>query len=190
MKNYVKEKDCLRKSLFSPFNEQNQPVSSLTPLHLCCSLCAEKCLCSSPGCKEKLPFEEVQFADPTPPEKVIDISEDDKRLIKSKRKELHQSSFSKALLYAPSGFVSGLTSHLIEEIIECACFANGPDYYSENLSISFEVAVQVDNIVRGIYEEKPSSTNTNIVVDKKIEEEKYVFSDFSSGEEWLIDEEI
>ena len=66
MKQYIKDGNdsCLRTRLFTPFNENNAKVPSITPHHRCCSSCSANCICGSENCTKVYFFEKNSDEEP------------------------------------------------------------------------------------------------------------------------------
>ena len=192
MKHYIYSYDqvCLRSTLFSPFNEENQTVPPQKPAKFCCSYCAKNSPQNSLEEYIPFPFESVAVADVKhQPAKLFEMSDNDKQNLKIKFRNLHSDTCANNLLHVPSGVVSGLTSSIIDEIADHVVFADGPQYYFQNLNVSYEVAIKVDEIVKKYFGEtlSPSPKKRNVESESTDVIKDYVFSDFSSGEEDFFD---
>ncbi|XP_066928226.1 uncharacterized protein [Clytia hemisphaerica] len=145
IKDYVSNAStsCLRKELFSPFNENNKVVPSIVPGHNCCSYCAKICDCSD--CPDNFHFETVstQTTLPLPSlPSIRNVTLEDEEAIKEIFTNFHQSSFKNRTV--PSGIATGLTIDVIEEIVYNLPFISSPECLTEILSVYMELPTAKD----------------------------------------------
>ena len=83
IKNFVKTKECHRKALLKPLDEDPEIVS---PMHNCCSNCKALCQCQGTDCNgQELPFTECKPV--CQPKAIRVVSKEDKQVLGEELKE-------------------------------------------------------------------------------------------------------
>ena len=144
MKQYVKnERVCRRKLILEPFGYTPSTNHNLT-LHLCCDVCAARCLCGGEICGDSLQGagiieerlrEQISKADfPEQNEKAV------RSITKENRELLHKALTTyrstqlghTSKLLTGSDIASGFPQRTIKDIIEKVPFISDTDYLKEN----------------------------------------------------------
>ena len=190
MKEYLKTTTCLRSALFTRFNENEEPVPSLTPKHLCCSICADMCVCLEDNCVKINDFEypttNLNVAEKI---SVRCVTASDREKVQKMLENLHSMSCSTSQ-NVPSGFVSGLTSNIINDIVLNLQFIDSVDFILKNfLIINKQLAINIFGIIKVRFREAYSPPAKKQLIDVEPEDKQYEFGDLSSGDEFN-DEEI
>ncbi|XP_066928671.1 probable ATP-dependent DNA helicase RecS [Clytia hemisphaerica] len=183
MRDYIRDGNdsCLRTKLFTPFNENTNTVSSISPAHRCCSFCSKSCACGADDCCQLFLFEDLQKFNQEPSDfKIVirEVSEDDKFNLSDLLRNFH-NNFDDSLRTVPSAFLSGLTTPILKKIIEDLCYIDSPQYLL-NTYIADEIwAQRIYDVIQNYFESGPSLPKKSKVDLTETVELKYEFTDSS-----------
>lgn len=118
IKDFVRAEGCLRKALLQTLDLS---VSSVQPLHACCSNCSAHCKCNGDNCnREKLPFEKGDCKQRDTNNTRL-LCDDDKLVLRQALEE-YQDSLNKCTipLFGSPVAVHGFSDQLIDDVINNA----------------------------------------------------------------------
>lgn len=108
MKSYVESKECRRKCLLEHFQVNSTP--QLTPQHLCCDVCASKCECMLPECKDTTTYPKENTSSKVfVPERSRQVSEIQRKQVLDMLIIHQKNLISQLLSKVPHGNLSSLT---------------------------------------------------------------------------------
>ena len=109
IKEYLKTKECKRKTLLKHFGSGNFTISG--PLHTCCDNCAKRCDCSSAECSTYTSFiiSDKENLDSSLQEK-RKVKDSEKKQLKDLLTKYHKSLVMELLRKSAFGHVKSLTS--------------------------------------------------------------------------------
>jgi len=170
------DKHCLRVTLYSPFNNNEQEVISKDPLHSCCSFCASNCDCGH-GCVKDYLFESIGYGNKESLSRIPfrTVSKDMESLVRTLLIKFRNTCFDTTIFNSVE-VVSGLCDGTIEEIIQHLPYINTLQYIEDHLTIiNDRVAEEVLVIIQECFEdfEFERKFKTKLVFDA---EEKFVYS--------------
>lgn len=159
MRDYVKDgnSSCLRTRLFSPFNENNLNVPSISPCHRCCSFCSPSCNCGSDECTKVYFFEKVTDSELECHFKIVvrEVTEEDRFNVADLLRNFH-NSFDESIRSIPSAFLSGLTTPIIKEIISNLQYIDSAQYLLNTCIVDETWAQRIFDLIKNYFESGPS----------------------------------
>lgn len=183
IKEYVinNTKSCLRKMLYTPFSENENPVPSLKPGHNCCSFCSVNCDCGFTNCAQTFLFEsskEIEEAVEDVPElnAIRLVGEDEKKLVNDLLLEYHEGCcVSTGSNFTPPTSISGLSPSIISDVIKVLPYITSVTSILEQTPV-FEkrVAKEIIDIINDVFGE-------NLKEDVVLSEETYSIQSSSSS---------
>lgn len=151
----VKKDDCIRRLLLNNFVDGN--VSSVSPLHCCCSRCHKICACSDGNCTIPLnEFDKVcDTPAPNPTGRIV--TSDDKDCLKEALMEVKDTLGwqSDVILFDSTGVIThGLSETVIDSLVSnCENIFTIMDLMEAGLASSPKVAVIVLEVFNEIFED-------------------------------------
>ena len=100
--------------------------------------------------------------------------------------DLHNVSYSSSQ-NVPSGFVSGLTSGIIDDIVANLQYIDSVDFILNNF---FIMADNIFGIIKVRFSEVYSPPPKKAIIESESEEEQFEFDDWSSNEEFNDEENL
>ena len=194
------ETNCLRKMLYTPFNESETEIMSYEPKHLCCSYCTPMCKCGE-NCKAMFEFEKSFQPQSTASSraKVRTVSDSDRDLVKDLLEEFHSQYVGcSTVMMTPAPLVTGITPSVIDSILSQLEYIDSIDHVLRETNVfEAKVANEVVVIINEVFGECIECSSSDQINEENIsvpdvvsaeDEQGYVYEFFSEDDEDFLQE--
>lgn len=145
----VKDSKCRREVLCSSYGCE---VNTLIPLHRCCDICEQKCVCKSEDCPLSHPASQnKEYSSSTLQERPRDVSESDLISLRHKLKSLQWKLSDFSSIVNPN-LIHGLSDEVIDYIVKNVQHLYTPNDVLKSCAVwSYDISLQIANIIQEVF---------------------------------------